>query len=132
MRGRLDRQIEEEFESHVELLTERFIRQGMTRREAEYAARRQFGGIARMKQNWYESSSVPVLEWLLKDVLYALRTLRKNPGFALTAILTLAIGIGANTAIFSVGSRRSAEAAGISQPRCPRSTIDAAIDGKFT
>jgi putative ABC transport system permease protein len=102
MRGRLDRQIEEEFESHLELLTERFIRQGMTRREAKYAAKRQFGGIAQMKQNCYESSSIPVLEWLLKDVLYALRTLRKNSGFALTAILTLAIGIGANTAIFSV------------------------------
>lgn len=55
-----------------------------------------------MKQNCYESSSVPVLEWLLKDVLYAVRTLRKNSGFAITAILTLAIGIGANTAIFSV------------------------------
>ena len=55
-----------------------------------------------MKQDCYEANGFPLLEGLLKDALYALRTLRKNPGFALTAILTLAIGIGTNTAIFSV------------------------------
>lgn len=55
MRARLDRQLSDEFEAHLALLTERFVSQGMTRRQAEYAARRQFGGIAQIKQDCYEA-----------------------------------------------------------------------------
>jgi putative ABC transport system permease protein len=102
MRDRQDRQLNEEFEAHLLMLTERFMRQGMTREEAGRAARREFGGIAQMKQECREASGLPRLEFFVKDALYALRMLSKKPGFAITAILTLAIGVGGNTTMFTL------------------------------
>jgi putative ABC transport system permease protein len=101
-RSHLDRDINDEMEVHIALLTEDFVKRGMARRNAEFAARRQFGGIALMKQNCYEAGTLAALAWVSKDVVYALRNIRQKPGFAITAVLTLAIGIGSNTAIFSV------------------------------
>ncbi len=87
---------------HMEEKIEELVESGIPRRQAELAARREFGNLALIEQRSREVWQWPALESLLFDLKLALRRLRKAPGFAVTVILTLAIGIGANTAVFSV------------------------------
>jgi len=82
--------------------TRQFLREGLPRKEAEQAARRAFGNPTLIEQRGREVWQCPLLEALWADAKYAWRQLGRSPGFALTAILTLALGIGANTAVFGV------------------------------
>jgi predicted permease len=87
---------------HLEERTEELMEEGMTRRQAGQAARREFGNVALMEQRSREEWQWPALESMLADLNFTLRRLKKSPGFGITVLLTLAIGIGANTAVFSV------------------------------
>jgi len=100
--GRTDSEIDEELRSHIELHVVDNIRAGMTPDDAHREAWMALGGLERTKDEYRDQRGFPVIDSLIRDVRHAIRLLLKSPGFSLTAIAILGLGIGANAAIFSV------------------------------
>ena len=101
-RSRRDDELNEEIQAHLELLTEQHVRRGLRPDEARLAARRDFGGVDRITEQYRDQRGWPTLEGLALDLRVALRTFRRNPGVAATAVVSLAVGIAAATGLFSI------------------------------
>jgi hypothetical protein len=114
--GRADRELNDEIETHVDLLAERFVSQGMSRTEAVLAARRHFGNATLLRQRHRETRmfSWPATIW--QDIRFIVRVLAKRPGITAISVISLALGIGANTAIFTLAKAALFDALSVPHP----------------
>lgn len=98
--GRLDEELDQELQSHIDLAVEENLKSGMSAQDARTAALRAFGGVTQWKEAYRQRRGLPFLDAAGRDVRYSLRQLRRNPGYTITAVLILALGLGASSVIF--------------------------------
>ena len=103
-RRRLEREADQEIEAHLDLLTARYIRAGMSPADARRTARAKFGGVTQIKESLKEQAGFAMIESIVHDVRYAVRGLIRARGFATVSVLTLALGLGASTTFFTIAS----------------------------
>src|SRR5688500_11483962 len=101
-RRQVERELDDELRAYVDLLTDEKLKAGMTLDEARRAARLEAGGVEQIKEEVRDVRSGTLMETTMQDLRYGFRLLKRSPGFASLAVLTIALGIGANSAIFSV------------------------------
>src|SRR5438445_7305167 len=99
---RVEHELDEELRFHIDMQTRKNVEAGMDAREAARRARVQFGGVEQAKENCRDARGIGWIETLLQDVRYALRGFRRTPGFALTVVATIALGLGLNTTLFTI------------------------------
>src|SRR5579864_3350602 len=99
---RLDSELDDEVQAHLEMEIEENVRRGLSPEEARYAAMREFGGVAQMKERYRDQRGIPLFDALAQDVRCALRAFRRSPGLTAVAVLSLALGTGAGTAVFTL------------------------------
>jgi putative ABC transport system permease protein len=115
-RRAVEAELDDELRFHLERQTEKYIQFGMSRAEASRHARLEFGGFDQVKQDCREARGITFLDSLLQDVRYAFRGFLHNPGFTAIAVASLALGIGANTAIFTVAQHMLLDRLSVSHP----------------
>jgi predicted permease len=115
-KNRLEQELDQDIQEHLQMATEENLRRGMNPREAAEAARRSFGGPEQTKEEFRDQRGIPFLETLGRELRIAFRSLRRAPGFTVLAVLTLALGIGANSAIFSAVNALLFNPAGVTDP----------------
>src|SRR5271156_4476372 len=102
LRARVDDDLDEELQSHIDLAIDENLEQGMSQQQARTAALRRFGGVAQTREQYRAQGGLPFLETIWHDLKFGVRHLRKSPGFTIAAVMTLALGIGANLTVFLI------------------------------
>src|SRR5262245_3621368 len=115
-RRQFEADLDEEMRYHIERQIEENITRGMTADEARHAAMRAFAGVEQRKEECRDTRGLNFAENFIKDLRYAVRRVGQNPGFTIAAVLTIALGIGVNTALFSIYNAVALKTLPVSQP----------------